>query len=136
VAGEAEQNIELLKEAFGRWNAGDRDFDLETIHPEIELHTPLSSTQGRPYRGRDGFLRWMVEIDEQFESWELHADDWLALDDGRILALGSILAKGRGSGVELNQELAWLFALQDGKLFRYEVFFDREEGRREAGLTT
>ena len=135
MSAEADRNIERLKEAFERWNGGDRGIDFETIDPEIELHTPLSSTQGGPYRGHDGFRRWIVDIDEQFETWDLDAEEWLPLEDGRLLALGRIRAKGRGSGLELNQELAWLFTLRDGKVIRYEAFYNQDEGRRAAGLT-
>jgi len=47
-------NLELVKQAFARWNAGDREVDFGTIDPEVELHTPLASTRGAPYRGHEG----------------------------------------------------------------------------------
>jgi ketosteroid isomerase-like protein len=134
VAKPSQETIERLKAVYERWNAGDHDVDLETIHPDVELHTPLSSTQGTPYRGHEGFRQWIVDIDEQFEVWELHATEWIALEDERLLALGEIHARGRGSGLELDQELAWLFSLRDEKLIRYEVFYDQDEGKRVAGL--
>ena len=127
------RNVEQVKLAFARWNSGERDVDFDTIDPDVELHTPLSSTRGGPYRGHDGFRQWLADIDEQFEEWELEVDEWRPLDDGRLLGLGSIHAKGRGSGVELDQELAWLFAFRDEKLIRYDAFYSRAEGLRAAG---
>jgi ketosteroid isomerase-like protein len=135
-SAEAENNLRLIKEAFERWNSGDRSVSLDTIDPEIEMHTPLSSTRGAPYRGHDGFRRWIEDIDEQFETWEIRVHDWELVDDERIFGAGEIHARGRGSGVELNQELVWLFSVREGMLYRYEVFYNPEEGRRAAGLAT
>ncbi len=51
----ASDNLELVKQAFERWNAGEREIDFDQIDPEVELHTPLASTRGGPYRGQEGF---------------------------------------------------------------------------------
>jgi ketosteroid isomerase-like protein len=128
-----ERNHELIKQAFERWNDGDYEIDYDTLDSDVELHTPLSSTSGTPYRGHAGFRRWVDDINDQFETWELAVDEWRPLEDGRLLGLGSIHARGRGSGVQLDQELAWLFAFHGEKLIRYDAFYSREEGLRAAG---
>ena len=130
----ASEDLERVREAFDRWNSGDREVDLETIDPEVELHGPLASTQGAPYRGHEGVRQWLADIDGQFGVWELRVDQWRELEDGRVFGLGSIHARGRGSGVELDQPMAWLFAFRDGKVIRYEAFYDPAEGLRAAGL--
>jgi ketosteroid isomerase-like protein len=127
-------NLELVKQAFARWNAGDREVDFGTIDPEIELHTPLASTRGAPYRGHEGFRQWLADIDDQFEVWELRAREWMELEEGRVLGLGEIHARGRGSGIELDQPLAWLFSIRAGKLVRYEVFYNPDQALRSLGL--
>jgi ketosteroid isomerase-like protein len=123
-----------MKDAFARWNTGDRTFDLDTVDPEVELHSPLTSTRGAPYRGHAGFSQWLRDIDEQFAEWELRVAEWKPLEDGRLLGLGEIHARGRESGVELDQDLAWLFSFRRDKLLRYDAFYDHDEGRRAAGI--
>ncbi len=132
----AEANLEYVAEAFERWNAGEREIEFERIDPEVELHTPLASTRGAPYRGHEGFRQWIADIDEQFERWQLHADEWRILDDGVILALGEIRARGRESRIEIDQPLAWVFTFRDDRLLRYEVFFDPDEAFRNLGLSS
>jgi hypothetical protein len=63
------QNVEFVCETIGRWNGGYREVRDDEVDPEIELHTPLASTTGEPYRGHEGVRRWMADIDEQFEEW-------------------------------------------------------------------
>ena len=130
----ASEELEAVKEAFERWNSGDRTVDMETVDPDVELHTPLSSTRGGPYRGHDGLRQWLTDIDGQFEVWELQVDEWRELGGGRVLGLGAIHARGRGSGIELDQPLAWLFAFRDGKVVRYDAFYSHAEGLSAAGL--
>jgi ketosteroid isomerase-like protein len=134
TAPDTAENLELVKRAFERWNAGDRELDYDTIDPEVELHTPLGSTRGEPYRGHDGFRQWLSDIDDQFEVWELRPSEWRVLEGDRVLGLGEIHARGRGSGIELDQPLAWLFSFKDGRLWRYEVFYDHDEALSKLGL--
>lgn len=129
----ASEDVERLRESFGRWNSGDRDFD-ETLHPEIQLRTPLTSTSGQAYRGIDGFKGWMREIDEQFDFWQLRPEEFTELDDDRILVTGEVHLRGRESGVEIDQPVVWLFEFREGLLYRYNVWTSMEDARREAGL--
>jgi ketosteroid isomerase-like protein len=130
----ASEQLEALRAVFERWNAGDRTIDMDTVDPRIELHTPMATTRGGPYRGHDGVRQWLADIDDQFEVWELQVDEWRELDGGRILGLGAIHVKGRGSGLELDQPMAWLFAVRDGKVTRYDTFYSHAEGLSAAGL--
>jgi len=130
----ASEELDLLREAFARWNAGERTVDMDTVDSEVELHTPLASTRGAPYRGHEGMRQWLADIDGQFEVWELQVEDWRDLEDGRVMGLGAIHAQGRGSGVELDQPMAWIFAFREGKVIRYDAFYSHAEGLRAAGL--
>ncbi len=131
----SDEDLEALKQAFDRWGrAGDRGIDFDGIDPEVEFHTPLSSTRGVPYRGHAGVREWQRDIEDQFDDWHNHAQEWRALDDGRVLVLGRLHLRGRESGVEFDQEMAWLFTLREGKLLRYEVFASHDEALRAAGL--
>ena len=100
------ENVELLEGAFERWNAGEREVDWDTIDPEVTLHTPLASTRGAPYRGHEGFPQWLADIDDQFESWDLHVDELRELEHDRVLGLGEVDSRSRAaSGVELVQPM-------------------------------
>jgi ketosteroid isomerase-like protein len=116
------------------WNLGDREMVEEALDPEIEIHTPLSSTRGVPYRGRSGVEQWIQDIDDQFEDWYSRPEEWIEVDDGRVLVLGELHLRGRESGVELDQAMGWMLTFRDGRLFRCEVFLDHEQARQAAGL--
>jgi ketosteroid isomerase-like protein len=129
------ENLRLAKIFFERWNAGVREMDEELTDPEIELHTPITSTRGAPYRGYDGVRQWLSDIGDQFEQWSGDVEEFVDLEDDRVLCLGQLHLRGRGSGVEFDQEMAWLLTFREGRYVRYEVFTAHDDGRRAAGLT-
>lgn len=104
---------------FAEWNQGRRDFD--DVREDVELHTMFASVHGVPYQGHEGMRRWMDDIDEQFEEWQLQADRWETVGEERYVAIGRVIAKGRSSGVEIDWPLTWLFELEGGQLRRMTV---------------
>jgi ketosteroid isomerase-like protein len=119
---------------FGAWMAGEREVPEDLIDPEVEVVSPLTEVRGRPYRGYDDARQWLLDIDEQFERWEYEIDEMREVGDA-VLALGRVHLTGRGSGISLDQEGAWLvdFAA-DGRVNRLRVFTDRSAALEAAGL--
>jgi ketosteroid isomerase-like protein len=106
---------ELVRSLFERWNAGEREADPAVMDPELEIHSHMTGTV---WRGYAGLLGWATEIDQQFEAWRLGIDELRVLDDGRVLAVGSIEAQGRQSGIDLDQPAAWIIEIRDDRLLR------------------
>ena len=125
-----EENVELVKSWFERWNAGDR-FSDEELHPEVELITQL---QPVPLHGHNGFRTWIAEIDEQFKEWRLVIEEWHDAGDGRVVAIGHIHLVGHGSGVELDQPLGWIIEIEDEKLRRMRTYREHSAALEAAGL--
>jgi hypothetical protein len=54
--------------------------------------------------------------------------------DDRVLTLGTIEGRGRGSGVEVKAEAAWLHTVKDGLIVHLLTFATWEEAIEAAGL--
>jgi ketosteroid isomerase-like protein len=131
----ASANVERVRDAFERWNAGDRELRPEEVHPDIVLETVLASSRGKPYRGHEGFRRWLADIDEQFDRWTLRMAEVEEVSEDRVLVLGSIHLRGRASGVEFEQPFGWVFDFRDGMTIRMATFTDPAEARAAAALS-
>jgi ketosteroid isomerase-like protein len=128
----SQENVEFAWSVFGRWNAGERRFPDEQIHPDVVL---VSRILGKAVRGRAGVRRYLREIDEQFDEWEMAIEDWRDAGDC-VAALGHVRLRGRRSGVAFDQPLGILFKIRDGQLLRFETFLDDPAGAlRAAGLS-
>ena len=87
---------------------------------------------GDTYVGAEAGERWMREIDEQFEQWEVSVDDFELIAADRVLAHGRIHLRGRESGLELDQPCAYLLDFTDGRMSRMRTFTSLEEARAAA----
>jgi ketosteroid isomerase-like protein len=111
-----------MRSAFERWNTGERESLLPEIDPEVELRMASSVLSGQDaYRGHDGYREWIATMEDSFEFWELYPKDFHEEGD-RMLVLGSSRLRGRGSGVELNEEMGWVIEFRDHRLLRMEAF--------------
>jgi hypothetical protein len=107
----------VIRDIWRRWNAGEREYNAEIIDPEIVIHSALT---GQVFEGEDGVRRWVAEIDDQFEAWELSIEDLSEPEPDRVLVRGRVQARGRHSGLDLDQRITWRIALRDGRLLRLE----------------
>jgi ketosteroid isomerase-like protein len=117
-------------DSLKRWNSGDHDAPVDEIHPEAEIHTMLGDgLAGEPYRGPAGAQRWLESLDENFERWEIHADEFEERGEV-VIGKGRIRALTRTSGVELAQDVSWYLRFSDDMVVYMRVFFDRDEASR------
>ena len=56
------------------------------------------------------------------------------LPDGRVLALGSIRIRGRGSGVETNVPTAVIASIEEGRMIRFKDYGEYSQALAAAGL--
>ncbi len=82
------------------------------------------------FRGEDGLLKWMAEIDEQFEAWEIGIGEIHEVAPEHYLVHGSIHARGRGSGMDLGQPASWLIDLRQGRVLRIRNFIGPDADAR------
>jgi ketosteroid isomerase-like protein len=131
----SQENLEIprrLIEAYGR---GDIPAFLELLHPEVEWIPIMAALEGRVYRGREGVRRWLEELGRHWEYFQPCYEEYHDLGD-RVLIFGRWRARGRASGVELeNQPATWLYEIKDGKAIWMRTFTDRAEALQAAGLS-
>jgi ketosteroid isomerase-like protein len=128
----ARTHVELVYDVFERWNRGERDPRPDEIEPDFEVVSRLTN---QVYRGAAGIRDWVADVTESFDQWNLRLDEVRELGDDRLLGLGRLQIRGRGSGVDLDQPAAWLFQFRGGRMARMETFLNRvEEALAEADL--
>ena len=124
--------MELIRRVFDRWNTGEREIDLQDLHHDVVVHSGMTNAT---YHGHDGVLRWIAEIDDQFEVWHSSIDEFRDAAEERLLALGTIHLRGRGSGVEFDQPMGWLFTFAGDQLTELRTIPDHAQALEAAGLS-
>jgi ketosteroid isomerase-like protein len=134
----SKENVEVVRravEAIPRDVEADVEEMLSYVHPEGELRSAIvGGAEGNVYRGHEGFRRWVTD---SFESFEDVRNEWSEFRDlnNRVLALGHVRARGRGSGMELDSPMGWVFTVRRGKIVKAEGFLSRAEALEAVGLS-
>ena len=122
---------ELIRDVFERWNAGEREIDPTAVDPDAVVHSAMTNNS---YTGYEGIRRWMAEIDEQFESWQISIDELRDVPNGSLVVLGRVHFRGSSSGVEFDQAIAWLICFAGERISSMRIFSGHERALEAAGL--
>ena len=122
----ASRNAELLRPVYEEWGRGNwrPSFDLYDPHMEWGWSSEFLGLGGvyEDRRNPNPRLRsWLSEWDY----WRAEAEEYLELGD-YVIVLATYHGKGRGSGVEIEQEGAHVWRLRYDKVIRLEIFASRE----------
>jgi ketosteroid isomerase-like protein len=109
------------------------DLLLDLIAPDHELVPAVTRLERGVFRGRDGYREFLALMDRTWESWEITPQRSEAIDDDRVLVAYRIRAIFKESGVPLDQELAWIMTVRDGRLVRTEAHSSVLEALKSAG---
>jgi ketosteroid isomerase-like protein len=132
----SEDNMEIVREAFARWNRRDIDYWVRHSHPEVEIWSKYAALEegGEPYRGPGGVREWRAEIDRNFEFHEVLAED-VRESGENVLVLGGVHFRGKTSGDEMRHPFAWVCEMEDGALRRMHFYSSHAEAIEAAGLS-
>lgn len=130
----AEADVEIVRRAVAAFTAGDEEGALALMDPDIEFFALRSATEGT-FQGHEGVRAFFADNRESFEVFEPLHDDFRDLGDGRVLVLGSIRIRGRGSGVETEVPSAVLVTVRDGRIAYFKDYGDTQAALEAAGLT-
>jgi ketosteroid isomerase-like protein len=121
---------ELVRRAYAA--LAERDFDTlaEVADPDFELDVTDRVFNPATYRGEQGLRQFLAEVDELWESMDMKVERLVERDD-EVLALLAVDIKGRGSGLTLEDRIAQLWTVRDGKLVRMRVRSDQAAAMAE-----
>jgi ketosteroid isomerase-like protein len=130
----ASANVELARRGLEAFNRRDADAVVETLHPDVEMVPLRAVLEGRSYKGRESFRSYVADLDEDWEEFTVEPSEFRELDDERVLVLGQIHARARGSGVEVDSPAAWISHIRGGSVVRIQFYSDEENALEGEGL--
>jgi ketosteroid isomerase-like protein len=128
----SQENVEAFRRGTDAISRGDVVDIPELVHPDAVFEPLRSGTEG-PFLGHDGMRRFIADTEEMFEVFEISYREIRDLGD-RLLAIGSIHMRARGSGVEADVPSAAVVEYRDGLLWRYKDYGDARTARSAAGV--
>ena len=131
----SQENVEIVSRVFEAWDRADLNGMLDHFAPSFELQTSgRFADTDRVYRGHQG---WTDFWNTLRAAWEQITVSIKRIEDrgGKVLVLGTFHARGRGSGVEVGGEAAWLVTVEGGLVAQARAFEEWSEALEAAGLS-
>jgi ketosteroid isomerase-like protein len=128
----SQENLETFRRGAEAIQRGDVEAVLRLTHPDVVFEPLRAATEGA-FVGRAGVRRFLADTAETFELFRPAYADIRDLGD-RVLAVGSIRVRGRGSGVETDIPTAGIAEYRDGLLWRWKDYGEARLALEAAGL--
>src|SRR3954451_25052660 len=122
----SQQNVELIRQMYERWDAGESTRDL--IDPDMEYVNPPYAVESGVRHGR-GALSAVRDVyaDFRFEPEEYR-------DAGDDVVVTGMANGTAASGVQGRWPQGYIWTVREGRVVRFQWFNDPQEALRAAGL--
>jgi ketosteroid isomerase-like protein len=123
-------DAEIVREVYELFNRGEYEASTAGLHEDAILHQWRDVPDSDTYVGRQAFVagitRWISEFEPGFRFEIEEARE----EAQRVWMRIRITARGRGSGIELEQLIFHVWEVRDGQAAECWVFSDRDESLR------
>ncbi len=107
----------------------------ELLDPDAEGHGTIGGLdEGQVTRGLTEMVNALTEDLEAWEERRLEPQGFRHMDD-RVVLLLHEFRRGKGSGIELENDTAIVFTLRDGRIVKIQGYMDQGEALKAAGLS-
>ena len=129
------QNVDLVRSIYAEWARGDFG-SIDWADPGFEL-VAIGGPDPGSTTGRAAVREGWRDFLSAWRDYRVTGEEFRELADGRVLVFNRLGGRGRGSGLELGRTEtrgANLFELEDGKVKRMVLYWDRERAIADLGL--
>jgi ketosteroid isomerase-like protein len=104
---------------------------FEHLDPEAEWDWVFSP---ETFRGREQLLRAVADWLETVTDWRVEVEELIDGSRDRVLMIGRVVARGKGSGTPVHQPMFVVVTVRNGKVARLEDQMERAKALEAAGL--
>ena len=130
----SEENVELARRMIEWFNVWDEAAAQAHSTDDVEIVPLRAAMEGTTYRGPEAFAAFGADSREAWE--EIRFDpEGLRSAGKRVVAIGHLSARARGTGAEVSARVAMLYEFRGGKLSHARSYSDVGEALKAAGLS-
>ena len=126
----AEENVATTRRIGEALNRRDYAAAAAELSPDFEV----DDTDIPESTGADSLFEWMAQWDKAWDDWRIEDLEIRPVDEDRVLSLLRVVARGKGSGIELARDDAAITEFRDGKVVRIAYYNDRAQALAAAGI--
>ena len=109
--------------------------DWQAVLADLDPGVEIDDADIPEATGEDSFLAWVARWDEAWETWHAENIEIRPAEDDQVIALFTMVVRGRGSEVELRRADALVASFRGGKAVRLGYYSDQVQALKAVGLT-
>lgn len=119
------ENTEIVRNAYEKFQTGDIEALLQTFTDDISWNPPEINGVGfmGSRSGIDSVREFFVELDKNEEFSQFEPIEYITEGD-RVVVLGRSVGQVKPTGKKIDVEWVHLFTVQNGKIAKFQEFFD------------
>jgi ketosteroid isomerase-like protein len=129
-----QENVEGIERAYEAMSRLDAEALVALCDPDVEFRSRIAESEDVTYRGHDGVRDYVASLAEVFAWVRTEALD--VVDEGdRAVVCNRFRARGRHSGVEVEERFFQALRYRDGKVLWWAFYPSKAEALEAAGLS-
>lgn len=121
-------NADRARQAYAAWGRRDLDAVVAFAHRDVEVVQDPSFPGATTATGSAALRQWLGSFFDIWDEFDLVPEEVLESGE-RVLVIARVHARGKGSGMDIEQTAAHLLTFDDGRVRRLETFADPETAR-------
>ena len=130
----SEENIELVRACYERFNGDDVDGFLGLCVPDFEFRDLPGLPGSGVFTGHDAFRAWFAQMSEALDDLRFEPEEFIDAGN-QVVVVNSATASGRGSGAAVETHFSNVWTLRDGKAVSAVSYDTHAEALEAAGLS-
>jgi ketosteroid isomerase-like protein len=130
----SQANIESIKRAYEAMSRLDAEALVALCDPEVEFRSRIASAEDVTYQGHDGVRAYIASLADAFKWVQTEPLDVIDERD-RAVVCNRFGARGRHSGVEVEERFFQALRFRDGKVRWWDFYPSKAEALEAVGLS-
>jgi ketosteroid isomerase-like protein len=130
----SQENVDVVRQGLEAFNSEDMERILAFVDPDFE--TAVSgelSAEPDTYRGHDGIRRYFESFRDAMDEIRFEPERFWDAGEAVVVAL-RLTAKGRQTAIRVEQRIAQVWSIRDGRAVSVRTYTSIAEALRVAGL--
>jgi ketosteroid isomerase-like protein len=128
----SEENLQLAQAGFDAYFRGDLPGMLELVAPDVVVTQFPDQVDVQTFHGHEGLLRAMAEWIGTWDDYSFEVVGMRDFDD-HVLVSAVQRGRGKGSGIQVEADVYFLFTVRANKLARWQMFQSEQQALDAAG---
>jgi ketosteroid isomerase-like protein len=130
----SQENVEIVRQAMLAAARGDADAVQSFAADTIRFDSLFAGSEGRTFSGPTAARDYFESVGEAFEDLGIELVEIVGEREDRVVIRARLTARGKASGISVDQTYAQVWTLADGKVHEIVSRADLEQALADAGL--